>query len=142
MLKMKVFITVGKKLLCSLSHRKSCNPATGPGRLEIKSACDAVDIEALAGEVEAGDALALHCFEINFFKGDAAAGDELILIGGLALDIEAGVDEFFDEGGFFVFGELGPFLVFGDTNHFDQALPEPAGEGVEDFRFDEGLALA
>jgi len=79
MLKRKVSITVGKKLLHTLCHRESCQSATGPGGLEIKSACDAVNVEALAGEVEAGDALALHCFEINFFKGDAAAGDKLIL---------------------------------------------------------------
>ena len=49
-----------------------------PGSLKIETTCDAVDVETLAREVEAGRELTLHCFEIDFFQADATAGDKLV----------------------------------------------------------------
>ena len=113
-----------------------------PGSLKIETTCDAVDVETLAREVEAGRELTLHCFEIDFFQADATAGDKLVFVGGLALDLVAASGEFTDEGGFLVFGELRPFLVVADAGGFDETFPEAAGELLEDFAFDLGFAFA
>lgn len=80
--------------------------AAGPCCLEIEAAGDAIDVEAFAGEVEAGDEAALHGLEVDFLEAHAAAGDELVFVGSLAGDLEAAVGELVDEGGFFVFGKL------------------------------------
>jgi hypothetical protein len=54
-----------------------------PGSLKIETTCDAVDVETLTREVEAGDELALHCFEIDFLQPYTTAGDELVFVGSL-----------------------------------------------------------
>lgn len=43
--------------------------------------------QALAREVEAWDDLALHCFEIDLFETDAAAGDEFVFGAGVYIDL-------------------------------------------------------
>tara|TARA_B100000614_G_scaffold17802_1_gene14616 strand:+ start:1130 stop:1321 length:192 start_codon:yes stop_codon:yes gene_type:complete len=62
-----------------MSHRFASNVSARPGGLEVEAAGDAVDVQALSGEVQAVYQLALHGFEIDFLETDAAAGDELIL---------------------------------------------------------------
>jgi len=68
-----------------IRHRESRDSAAGPSRLKIEPTSDAVDVEALASEIEARNFAALHCFEIDFFETHAAAGDELVFEVPLAL---------------------------------------------------------
>ena len=105
------------------SHGQTRKSTTRPSGLEVEAAGDTVDVEALASEVETGHEAALHGFEMDLFEADAAAGDELVFVGGLALYAVATFDQFMNEGGLFVFGQLRPFGVFGDADGFDEALP-------------------
>ena len=85
-------------------HGQSRQSSACPGGLEIESAGDAVDIEALAGEVEPRDDSALHGLEIDLLEINAAAGDEFIRVCGFPEDVVVSVDELLDECGFFVLG--------------------------------------
>lgn len=62
----------------------------GPGGLEIESASDAVDVDALADEVEPGDDATFHAPEVDGTSLNAPGGDELVFVGGLAGGLEAG----------------------------------------------------
>lgn len=48
-------------------------------RLKVEITRDAIDIEAFARKVEAGDEADLHGFEIDLFEADSAAGDKFIV---------------------------------------------------------------
>ena len=61
----------------------------GPSGLEVEAAGDAVDVDAFAGEVEAGNDAAFHGLEVDAPAVDAAAGDELVFVGCLAISFEA-----------------------------------------------------
>jgi hypothetical protein len=62
-----------------------------PGILEVEAACDAVDVNDLAGEVEAGADFALHGFHVDVAQLNAAAGDELFFVCAFAVDGKLGV---------------------------------------------------
>ena len=89
--------------------------ASGPGGLEIEAAGDAVDIEAFAGEVEAGDEAAFHAAEVDLLEADAAAGDEFLLVGGFSLNFEPAFGELADKCIFLFLGELRPLGFRGNT---------------------------
>ena len=67
-----------------------------PCGLEVEASGDAVDVETLASEVEAGEESACHGAEIDFLEPHAAAGDEFVFVGGLAGDLETAVGELVD----------------------------------------------
>ncbi len=60
-------------------HRQTRQTSACPVGLEVEPSGDAVNIKAFAGEVEVGDKLALHGFEIDFLQPYTTAGDELVL---------------------------------------------------------------
>ena len=61
-----------------LGHRQTSQSTACPCGLKVEAAGDAVDVEALSGEVEVGHELAFHGLEIDFLEADAAAGDEFV----------------------------------------------------------------
>ena len=81
---------------------------------------------------------AFHGLEVDFFEADAAAGDEFVFVGGLALDLVSAGGEFLNEFVFSCFGKLGPGGVWRDCAVFEEAFPEAPGECVEAFGFDLG----
>ena len=56
----------------------------GPGGLEIEATRDAVQVDALSGEMESGNGSAFHAAEVDGLAADATAGHNLILVGGFA----------------------------------------------------------
>ena len=56
----------------------------GPGGLEIKAASDAINIEDLSREIDAGEVFAFKGVGIDSGEVDASTGDELVLEGGTA----------------------------------------------------------
>ena len=65
-------------LAIECDHRQSGDPARRPGRLKIEAAGDAVDIEDLAGKMQAAHLAALHRPEIDVAGMHPAAGDEFV----------------------------------------------------------------
>ena len=106
-----------------------------PRGLEIEAASDAVEVNAFADKVEARGAAALHGAEIDGVALDAAGGDELVLVGGLAFGLEAGGLEGVGQGAGGGFGKLAPSREVGDFAGGDEALPQAAGN-----RRDGGVA--
>lgn len=110
--------------------------AGGPGRLEVEPAGDAVDVEDFAREVEAGLGLAFHRLQIEVLEGDSTAGDELVLVGALAGDLEGSGGEFGDEGVELGLGEVGPGLALANAGGLAKSRPQASGDA-----FDEGALL-
>jgi acetamidase/formamidase len=77
----------------SAHHRQSREASAGPCGLEIETAGDAIDIEALARKVQAGDDAAFHPAEIDFPKPHPATGDEFVLVRGFAFDLKPAIRE-------------------------------------------------
>jgi len=96
-------------------HRQPGDAASGPGGLEIETAGDAIDVEAFAGEVEAGDELALHGAEVDFLQAHSATGDEFVFVRGLALNFVAPFGDLADQGIFLFLGELRPLDFWGNA---------------------------
>ena len=70
----------------------------GPGVLEVEASGNTVNIEDFAGEEKAGGDFALHGFAVDLLEFDAAGGDKLFFVGGLALhEIEIPVEFFGNE---------------------------------------------
>ena len=109
--------------------------AAGPCRLEIEAAGDAVDVQAFAREVEAGDKAAFHGAEVDLLQADAAAGDELLLVGGFPLHGESSIGEFADQGVFLFLWELRPLDFLGNAGCLNKPLPQSA----RDFPWDAVL---
>ncbi len=91
--------------------------------MEIKSACDAIDVEALASEVQTADNATLHPAEIDFFKHHPAAGDEFVLVGRLTFYMKSAIGELMHQGVFTIFGKLRPLGFCRDAGGFEQTLP-------------------
>src|SRR5581483_9132045 len=86
-------------------------------------------VEEFAGEEEFWAEAAFHGFEVYFGKADAAAGDEFLLVDGLAGDVERGLEELLNQ---FMFGgarQIGPAAVARDAGGKDEFFPEARGEG-------------
>jgi hypothetical protein len=96
------------RISISTHHRQPCDPSAGPCGLEIESAGDAIDIEALAREVQAGDDATLHPAEINFLQSNPATGDEFVFVGCFAFDLKSTIRELIYQYVFTIFGELRP----------------------------------
>ena len=90
------------------SRQAASDEAGGPGGLKIEAAGDAVHIEDLAGEVQAGHDPALHRMEVHLAEGHAPASDELLLEGGLAGDRVGVVEQAVDQPVARLFAELRP----------------------------------
>ena len=56
----------------------------GPGGLEIKAASDAINIEDLSREIDAGEVFAFKGVGVDSGEVDASTSDELVLEGGTA----------------------------------------------------------
>ena len=54
-----------------------------PGGLKIKSAGDAVEVEAFSGKVQSGGKFAFHRPKVHFFQAYSTTGYELFLVAGV-----------------------------------------------------------
>src|SRR5687767_3601700 len=61
-----LFTKAARRKLALSRHCAPGEPAGGPGGLEVEAAGEAVDVEQLAREEEAGTKLALHGLKIDF----------------------------------------------------------------------------
>ena len=107
----------------------------GPGGLEVEAAGDAIDIEDLAGEVEAGDGLALHRFELDVIERDATAGYEFVFIKAFTGDLKFGAHQFLDEAVGLGAGEIGPRGIVFDSGSEAHVLPKAAGDALNEAAF-------
>ena len=71
-------------LLKTLAYRPPSKPTRRPGRLKIKTARNAVDVEQFACEMQTGTNAALHCLEVHLAQPNAATRDELVFVEALA----------------------------------------------------------
>src|SRR3954463_12359201 len=60
---------------CFFRHGTACDPSGCPGRLEIETARDAVDVQHFTREIEAGTDSAFHRFKIHFVQSNSTARD-------------------------------------------------------------------
>src|SRR2546430_9682606 len=65
-------------------------PAGGPGRLKIKTAGDAVNVEQLSGKIEIRCDAALNGFEIDLAQSHATASDKFLFVQRLPINLEFG----------------------------------------------------
>ena len=63
---------------------------SGPSGLEVETAGDAVDVEALADEIKPGRNATFHGAEVNGRSPDATGGDKFVFVSRLAFRLEAG----------------------------------------------------
>ena len=100
-----------------------------PSGLKIKSASDAVDVNALADEIESGDDATFHASEVDGAALNPAGGDEFIFVGGLASSLETrGLQGIYEvcRGGF---GEVTPCHFIADAATGDDSFPEATWNG-------------
>ena len=83
---------------------------SGPGGLKVETTGDAVEVDALTGEVQSRDVSALHGFEVDGFAADSATGHELVFVGSLAHGLVSRLFEQFDERHGLELGQLAPGL--------------------------------
>lgn len=104
----------------------------GPGGLEVEAAGDAVDVEDLATEVEAGVGAALEGLGVDGGEGYAATGDELVAVGGSAAGLEGVVGERVEQAVllFLVERDPGGAGALGAEALLDEVLPESLLQAV------------
>ena len=110
-----LFSLIKTALLQVFHHPLPRHPSPRPGGLEVEAAGDGVDVEDLAGEEEAGDALAFEAAEVHFVEGHAAGGDELLFEGAFAVDGQAAFAELRNEGIQLGLAEVSPVLFRVDS---------------------------
>src|SRR5258708_11999677 len=74
-----------------------CNKSRCPGNLKIKSTRFSIQVQYLAGKVEASLLPAFHCIQRNLFQVHSPPGDNFFLNRILALDLKRAPDQKLDQ---------------------------------------------
>ena len=98
--------------------------------MKVEAAGDAVDVEDLAGKVKAGDHSTLHRLEVHVAEMHPAAGDKLVLVHALAIDLETASTELLGQTPSQRFWQMRPSQLSHiplrlHKSPFNQSLPEP-----------------
>lgn len=101
-----------------MGNRPSSQPSGGPGILEVETTGQTIYSQRLSGEIQTGEALALHGLEIHLVQAHATAGDELVLEQALALEGLMPGTKFFSQAAQFNFGKVSPIQRGGNPGRF------------------------
>ena len=99
------------------------HPGRGPGGLKIEASGNAVDVQRLAGEIQAGNLPAFHGLHVDLLQGNPPASDKLLLVHAFADDLEFGFMKFLEEENFLFARKFRPALVWGYTDGTAQLFP-------------------
>lgn len=120
---------VSKHITCSSSQADafSYDEASGPGGLEIEATGDGIYIQNFTSEVEAGTELAFQGVGVDVLERDAAAGDELFLVGASARDAVTVVGECLHQSVHALLAHFCPFPFGRYAGSLCQVLPQAGG---------------
>ena len=112
----------------ALAHGPTGQPTGRPGRLEIESTRETIDVEQFTPHIQPRADSALHGPEIDLIQAHAAARDELVLIESFSNNLQFGGLKLLDKTVTGGVRKTGPAGVPRGPGRQNQVMPEPRGQ--------------